>query len=181
LEVPASNLRGKSAQVISSKATLLIISPPPKKEGGAFGGVEDLYREVILDHFKSPKNKGKCDPSNAQAEGLNPLCGDQIEITAFIDGDRVNEVKFDGHGCAISQSAASMMTQIIKGKTRKEINELAITYKNIFGIQDKNGAPSPFTSEDLGDAVALEGVKKYPVRIKCALLSWNTLLECLNK
>jgi len=151
-----------------------------KLEGGAYGGVEELYREVILDHFKSPKNKGRLSPSNAEGEGLNPLCGDQIHITAFIENEKLKDLRFDGHGCAISQAAASMMTDAIKGKSLDEVGALSVSFKKIFGIEEKNNMASRFKLEDLGDAVALEGVKKYPVRIKCALLSWNTLLELIE-
>jgi nitrogen fixation NifU-like protein len=147
--------------------------------GGPMGGVEELYREVILEHFKVPQNKGQIEKPTVKAEGMNPLCGDQISITAILDGDKIKDLKFDGHGCAISQSSASMMTAALKGKTLKDASGLAALFKKMFGIEDKE-AVLPKDPEALGDLEALEGVKKYPVRIKCALLSWNTLLEALK-
>ena len=149
-----------------------------KVQGGAMGGVEELYREVILDHFKSPKNRGELGDANARAEGMNPLCGDQLTIAARIDGDAIKDIRFDGHGCAISQSAASMLTALVKGKKIDDVRDLAQTYKKMFGIDE--GTPSKHVPDDLGDLISLEGVKKYPVRIKCALLSANTLLESID-
>ncbi len=146
------------------------------------GGVDELYREVILDHFKKPKNRGKIENANAHADGMNPLCGDQISMTAVIEGGKVSDVKFEGHGCAISQSAASMFTELVKGKSLEDVKDLARTYKLMFGVEEKD-APrkTAFVTDDLGDLISLEGVKKYPVRIKCALLSANTLLQSLDE
>lgn len=151
-----------------------------KLQGGALGGVDELYREVILDHFKSPKNKGKAENANATSEGMNPLCGDQITVTARIENGKIGEIKFDGHGCAISQAAASMMTLVVKNRTPKEVEEMAVALKKLFGVEEAKNKATPFNIDHLGDTVALEGVKKYPVRIKCALLSWNTLLDSLK-
>jgi nitrogen fixation protein NifU and related proteins len=148
-------------------------------QGGAMGGVEELYREVILDHFKAPKNRGEVGGANARAEGMNPLCGDQLSISALIDGGKIKEVRFDGHGCAISQSAASMLTELVKGRPIAEVRELTVTYKKMFGLEESGD--SRFAQDDLGDLISLEGVRKYPVRIKCALLSANTLLESLEQ
>jgi len=147
-------------------------------EGGALGGVEELYREVILEHFKVPRNKGHIDNPTVKADGMNPLCGDQINISLILDGDKIKDIKFDGHGCAISQSSASMMTAALKGKKLNEARGITALFKKMFGIEEKNVAPAP--KEALGDLEALEGVKKYPVRIKCAVLSWNTFLEALK-
>jgi nitrogen fixation NifU-like protein len=155
-----------------------------KIQGGAMGGVEELYREVILDHFKTPKNRGVLPNANAKADGMNPLCGDQLTMQAVIENGRLADVKFEGHGCAISQSAASMLTQVVKGKTIEELQRLARIYKGMFGVEVESGKTTAVTAseppEELGDLVALEGVKKYPVRIKCALLSANTLLETIQ-
>lgn len=148
-------------------------------QGGAMGGVEELYREVILDHFKSPKNRGELAGANAHAEGMNPLCGDQLTISALIDGGKITDVRFEGHGCAISQSAASMFTELVKGRPISEVRELANAYKKMFGLPD--AGHTAFAQDDLGDLISLEGVRKYPVRIKCALLSANTLLESLEQ
>jgi len=153
-----------------------------KLQGGSMGGVEDLYREVILDHFRTPKNRGKVDQANAQADGMNTLCGDQLTMTALVSEGKVKDLRFEGHGCAISQSAASMMTELMKGKSLADIKLLAQTYKNMFGVHEKSEAPqNKYSIDDLGDLIALEGVKKYPVRIKCALLSANTILESLQE
>jgi nitrogen fixation protein NifU and related proteins len=148
-----------------------------KVQGGAMGGVDELYREVILDHFKAPKNRGELPNANAKAEGMNPLCGDQLSIALMIDGGAIKDIRFEGHGCAISQSAASMITALVKGKKLDDVFDLAKVYKKMFGIDD--GAKAQHDLDDLGDLIALEGVKKYPVRIKCALLSANTLLESI--
>jgi nitrogen fixation protein NifU and related proteins len=150
-------------------------------EGGATGGVDELYREVILDHFKKPKNRGKLDKANAKADGMNPLCGDQLSISATVDGDVVKDIKFEGHGCAISQSAASMLSEAVKGKALSQVSELIALYKKMFGVKDEDiSVDSNRPMDDLGDLISLEGVKKYPVRIKCALLSANTVLESLR-
>ena len=152
-----------------------------KMQGGAFGGVEDLYREVILEHFKSPRNKGPLPCANTNAVGMNPFCGDQIRVSALIEDGKVKDIHYEGRGCAISQSSASMMTDIFRGKTIEETQALLSQFKSIFGIEEgeitSNGKQA---LNNLGDLQALEGVKKYPVRIKCALLAWNTWLEALK-
>jgi len=148
-------------------------------QGGATGGVDDLYREVILDHFKSPRNKGKIASPSVSNEGVNPLCGDEIEITALITDGTLEDLKFQGHGCAISQSSASMMTQALKGKRVAEVLSIIQRFK---GLLLPGGTPGTGdnTPLDLGDLESLEGVKKYPVRVKCATLAWNTLAEALK-
>jgi nitrogen fixation NifU-like protein len=144
-----------------------------KLAGGAMGGVDDLYREVILDHFKTPRNKGKIENASVKADGMNPLCGDQINISLVLDGDKIKDIKFDGHGCAISQSSASMMTAALKGKNLNAADAVTKQFKDLLTAAGKD-------VDQLGDLEALEGVKKYPVRIKCALLSWNTFLEAVK-
>lgn len=154
---------------------------PSKHEGGAFGGIDDLYREVILEHFKAPRNKGIVSSASHQADGVNPLCGDQIKITARIENGKLTDLKFEGQGCAISQSSASMMTAAIKGKSIAEAQSLTRDFKRMFGLEDAELQQKDSKHEEsLGDLEALEGVKKYPVRIKCALLAWNTLLQALE-
>ncbi|MCG3205915.1 MAG: Zinc-dependent sulfurtransferase SufU [Elusimicrobia bacterium] len=152
-----------------------------KMQGGALGGVEELYREVILDHFKSPKNRGTVPEAPIHAEGMNPLCGDQLSITANINDNVIVDVKYEGHGCAISQAAASLLTELMKGRSVDDLKALSQVYKEMLGVEEK-GVPkqTKFGIDDLGDLVALEGVKKYPVRIKCALLSFNTLLQAIE-
>jgi len=146
------------------------------------GEMEDLYREIILEHFKSPHNKGNLPEAGLRGEGNNPLCGDEVSISLFLEGNKIKDIKFEGHGCAISQSAASMMTDAVKGKSIDAVKLLAGTFKGFLGINENRGlVEATGKAEELGEMAALEGVKKYPVRIKCAVLPWNTLLEVLQK
>ncbi len=144
--------------------------------------LEDLYREVILDHYRSPRNKGHLESPDAVAEGVNPLCGDEITIELGFDGDRVSEGAVDGQGCSISQSSASMMTEAIKGKTRVEIEALTQRFRDMMSLDGEAdiGLDPERPGAVLGDLEALQGVRKYPVRIKCASLGWNVLMEALD-
>lgn len=144
--------------------------------------LEDLYREVILDHYRSPRNKGHLDAPDATAEGVNPLCGDEITLELNLSDGVVSDVAIDGQGCSISQSSASMMTEAIKGKTREEIDELVQGFRKMMSLEESNdpGLDPERPGAVLGDIEALQGVRKYPVRIKCASLAWNTLLEALD-
>ena len=144
-------------------------------------GLEDLYREIILDHYRSPRNRGELPPPAAHAVGHNPLCGDEIDVYLQVDDGLVSDIKVGGQGCSISQSSASMMSQAIKGKTVPEVRALVRKFKGMMSIEtdgdgDETGADVP-----LGDLEALQGVVKFPVRIKCATLAWNTLLEALDQ
>jgi len=144
--------------------------------------LQDLYREVILDHYKNPRNRGHLEKVDATAEGVNPLCGDEITIELTLEGDTVVDIAVDGQGCSISQASASMMTDAIKGKTRAEIEEITSKFRAMMSLDD--GADLKLDPERpgavLGDIEALQGVRQYPVRIKCASLGWTTLLEALN-
>ena len=131
---------------------------------------DDLYREIILDHYKEPRNKGHIERPDIAARGHNPLCGDEVDITMSVDDGRVADIRFDGVGCAISQASASMLTELIEGKSLSEVERIAGLFKEMM-LEDGDSV------EELGDLEALQGVKKYPVRIKCAILSWNTMLE----
>ena len=144
--------------------------------------LEELYREVILDHYRNPRNKGRLEHPQASAQGVNPLCGDEITIEVSFDGDKVSEVAVDSQGCSISQSSASMMTEAIKGKSREEINELVGRFRQMMSLDagDDPGLDPERPGAILGDIEALQGVRQYPVRIKCASLAWNTLLEALD-
>jgi nitrogen fixation protein NifU and related proteins len=144
--------------------------------------LEDLYREVILDHYRSPRNKGHLDAPDATAEGVNPLCGDEITLELNLSDGVVSDVAIDGQGCSISQSSASMMTEAIKGKTREEIDELVRGFRKMMSLEESDdpGIDPERPGAVLGDIEALQGVRKYPVRIKCASLAWNTLLEALD-
>jgi nitrogen fixation NifU-like protein len=142
-------------------------------------GLEDLYREIILDHYRSPRNRGELPPPANKAEGHNPLCGDEITVFVQVDGDVVSDVKVSGQGCSISQSSASMMSQAIKGKSLDEVHALVHRFKVMMSIEeDADDAAQPAVK--LGDLEALQGVVKFPVRIKCATLAWNTLVEALE-
>jgi nitrogen fixation NifU-like protein len=151
-------------------------------------GLEDLYREIILDHYRNPRNRGELPvPPSTRVEGFNPLCGDEIVVYLDVEGDVVRDVRIGGQGCSISQSSASMMSSAVKGKTLDEVKALSRAFKGMMSIHeqslDGNGSEDPAADlEDvkLGDLEALRGVVKFPVRIKCATLSWNTLLEALG-
>lgn len=142
-------------------------------------GLEDLYREIILDHYRTPRNRGEleCPPAH-KAEGHNPLCGDEITVFALIENGVLSDVKVSGQGCSISQSSASMMTQAIKGKPLDEIKALVHRFKVMMSIEEESD-DSPSAEVKMGDLEALQGVVKFPVRIKCATLAWNTLVEAL--
>jgi nitrogen fixation NifU-like protein len=141
-------------------------------------GLEDLYREIILDHYRTPRNRGELPtPPAVRAEGHNPLCGDEITVFLQVDGGTISDVKVGGQGCSISQSSASMMTQAVKGKSVTEVKALVRKFKSMMSIEDDD--PSPIAEVKLGDLEALQGVVKFPVRIKCATLAWNTLTEAL--
>ena len=150
-------------------------------------GLEDLYREIILDHYRTPRNRGELPPPAAHAVGHNPLCGDEIDVYIEVedgpDGPVVSDVKVGGQGCSISQSSASMMSQAIKGKSVAEVRALVRRFKGLMSIDADESDTSVdlalVESAKLGDLEALQGVVKFPVRIKCATLAWNTLLDAL--
>jgi nitrogen fixation NifU-like protein len=143
-------------------------------------GLEDLYREIILDHYRSPRNRGELPPPAAHAVGHNPLCGDEIDVYLQVDDDKISDVKVGGQGCSISQSSASMMSQAVKGRSVSEVRALVRRFKGMMSIQE-DGSDDGVSDEavKLGDLEALQGVVKFPVRIKCATLAWNTLVEAL--
>jgi len=141
-------------------------------------GLEDLYREIILDHYRTPRNRGELEPPAVRADGHNPLCGDEIQIYVEVKDGVVIDVKFSGSGCSISQSSASMMTTAVKGKEIDEVRAIVRKFKHMMTIDDEDTPVDE--SVKLGDLEALQGVVKFPVRIKCATLGWNTLLDALN-
>ena len=151
-------------------------------------GLEDLYREIILDHYRSPRNRGELPVPPAHVEtGFNPLCGDEITVYLQLDGDRVTDIKLDGQGCSISQSSASMMSTAVKGRTLTEARAVIRTFKGLMSVHEHrlDGADDPAAAPGgpevpLGDLEALQGVVKFPVRIKCATLAWNTLIQALD-
>jgi nitrogen fixation NifU-like protein len=134
--------------------------------------LQDLYREVILDHNKHPRNFGKLDPADATAKGHNPLCGDRLTVTLRLADGAIQDVKFEGNGCAISVASASMMTEAIKGKDRAAVREL---FDKVHALLTQQDAPST----DLGKLAALSGVREFPARVKCASLCWHTLNAAL--
>jgi len=137
--------------------------------------LEELYKEVILDHYRAPRNKGRLDPHDISLERNNPLCGDEIEVFLRFDGNALEGVSFEGKGCSISLASASMMTEKVGRLSAKDAAAVAESIKRMMAGEE-DGDPN-----DLGDLVSLKGVVKYPVRIKCALLGWNTLLEALEE
>jgi len=143
-------------------------------------GLEDLYREIILDHYKNPRNRGELDPPAVRAEGHNPLCGDEIQVYLQVENGVVSDVKISGQGCSISQSSASMMSAAIKGKSLDEVRALVSRFRHMMSIDEENDAPAD-ESVPLGDLEALQGVVKFPVRIKCAVLAWNVLTQALDQ
>ena len=133
--------------------------------------LDDIYSEIILDHYRRPRNKGKAAPADVHAREYNPLCGDDIEVTARLSDGKITELKFDGHGCSISQASASIMTQKLIGKTLPEAEQF------INGFLKMMRGDAPFGGREMGDLKALEGVLKFPVRVKCATLAWNAVLQ----
>jgi len=160
-------------------------------------GLEDLYREIILDHYRSPRNRGElAAPPAIRVEGFNPLCGDEIVVTLDVEDGVVADIKIGGTGCSISQSSASLMSAAVKGKTVDEARELIATFKGMMSIHEAtlpatagDGGDEPLEAPEpeaididaLGELAALQGVVKFPVRIKCATLSWNTLSQGLDE
>jgi nitrogen fixation NifU-like protein len=136
--------------------------------------LEELYKEVILDHYKSPRNKRNVPGAELSCSKNNPLCGDEITIHAHLTDGRVADVGFEGRGCSISQASASMLTEAVMGKQVKDAEQLAAEFRSMM-----EGKLEP-DEEAFGDLVALKGVVKYPVRIKCAVLAWDVLQEALS-
>ena len=163
-------------------------------------GLEDLYREIILDHYRSPRNRGELPaPPALRVEGYNPLCGDEVVVYVQVQDGTVSDIRFAGQGCSISQSSASLMSAAVKGKSVTEARSLIRTFKAMMSVHEArlgdgpDGALAGNSSTDdgsdvetadpesLGELAALQGVVKFPVRIKCATLSWNTLTQGLDE
>ena len=156
-------------------------------------GLEDLYREIILDHYRSPRNRGELPtPPATRAEGFNPLCGDEIVVYLDLDdAGTVTDIRIGGTGCSISQSSASMMSSAVKGKTIDEIRTLTRAFKAMMSVHESSldaegdsgeeAVEAPLEDVKLGDLEALRGVVKFPVRIKCATLAWNTLAQGIDE
>ncbi|HTQ37223.1 MAG TPA: SUF system NifU family Fe-S cluster assembly protein [Steroidobacteraceae bacterium] len=134
----------------------------------------ELYREVILDHNRHPRNSGRLDPHDAEAKGHNPLCGDRLTITLRRDGERIADLRFEGNGCAISMASASLMTEAVKGRSRAEVEAL---FRRVHALLTEQGA----SDAGLGKLAALSGVREFPARVKCASLAWHTLNAALAR
>ena len=153
-------------------------------------GLEDLYREIILDHYRSPRNRGELPtPPATKSEGFNPLCGDEVVLYLVVEDGTVVDVKIGGQGCSISQASTSMMSSAVKGKSVEEARRLISAFKALMSIHESklegesDGADlqAELDGVALGDLEALQGVVKFPVRIKCATLAWNTLQQGLDE
>jgi len=138
--------------------------------------LKDLYRDVIVDHNRNPRNFGKLQPADAHADGHNPLCGDRLSVYANFDGDRLSDVKFEGTGCAISVASASMLTEAVKGKSKAEVKALFDDVHALLTQHDANVDPAR-----LGKLASLSGVRDFPARVKCASLCWHTLNAALER
>ena len=154
--------------------------------------LEDLYREIILDHYRAPRNRGELPvPPAHKVEGFNPLCGDEVVLYIDVDPDTdaVRDVKIGGQGCSISQASTSMMSAAVKGKSLEETRQLIRAFKALMSIHesklegesDGSDLQADLEGVRLGDLEALQGVVKFPVRIKCATLAWNTLQQALDE
>ena len=139
--------------------------------------LRELYQEVILDHNKNPKNFKKLEPASHTAQGYNPLCGDQINLFLQIDNGKIEDVGFQGSGCAISKASASMMTTLVKGKTVEEAEEL---FKRFQGLVTGQNEVDP-TLPEMDRMAVFAGVREFPIRVKCAALAWHTLIEAFDE
>jgi nitrogen fixation NifU-like protein len=137
--------------------------------------LDDIYKEVILDHYKNPRNKRELPHAELTCSKNNPLCGDDITVFIHEEGDTIADVAFQGQGCSISQSSASMMTEAVRGKSVEDAQALTKDFRDMMG-----GEHEP-DEDEFGDLVALKGVVKYPIRIKCAVLAWDVLQEALQE
>jgi len=137
--------------------------------------LRDLYQEVILEHSKAPRNFRELQSADHKAEGYNPLCGDRFTVYVQMQGDSIQDIGFQGSGCAISKASASMMTQSLKGKTRSEADELFTRFHKVVTGQSANG-----NQAELGKLAVFSGVSEFPTRVKCATLAWHTLQAALE-
>ena len=152
--------------------------------------LRELYQTTILDHSRQPKNFGKLDECTHKAEGYNPLCGDKVTVYLEIDGDHVKDIRFDGAGCAISTASASLMTEALKGRTIEEARTLfrrvhetmtgQATGDGDAAATGADGATAPAADVELGKLAVFEGVRQYPLRVKCATLAWHTLNNAID-
>jgi len=137
--------------------------------------LRDLYQELILDHGRRPRNFKPLEGATRSAEGYNPLCGDKVKVYVKMDGDIIKDISFEGAGCAISTASASIMTETLKGKTRAGAEELFQTFHDLV-----TGRQAQLDAPELGKLAVFSGVSEFPIRVKCATLSWHTLRAALN-
>ena len=135
----------------------------------------DIYGEILLDHYRLPRHKGRLEHPTLSVDGVNPLCGDEITLDLEFDGERLKNIMFSGKGCAISMASASMLTEMLTGKTVEEIKRWISAFREFIRT---GRAPE---GADLGDVLALEGISKLPVRVKCAILPWSALEEAISR
>ncbi|MBT8192260.1 MAG: SUF system NifU family Fe-S cluster assembly protein [Acidimicrobiia bacterium] len=154
-----------------------------RSPGRSSVSLNELYREVILDHYRAPRHHDHLADPSGTAEGKNPLCGDEVTIEIALDGDVISDIGAIGVGCSISQASASMMSEAVSGKSRAEVEELVRKFKVMMAIEDSDEeiVNPDRPGEALGDLEALQGVRKFPVRIKCADLPWITLQQALEE
>jgi nitrogen fixation protein NifU and related proteins len=138
--------------------------------------IQGLYQEMILDHYRRPRNKGEIPDADETIVMKNPLCGDEITVQLRYDGDTVSDIGFSGRGCSISQASASMMTQLVKGRNLEEIESLRGRFRDMV-----MGTENAADDKSLGSLRALSGVSKFPARVKCALLAWDALTEGVRR
>jgi nitrogen fixation NifU-like protein len=139
------------------------------------GSLSGLYQDMILDHNRAPRNYGRLENANRRVEGQNPLCGDQLTVWLRVEGERIQDATFEGSGCAISKASASLMTGAVKGKTREEADLLFEQFRKLV-----TGTLAPSEAENMGKLAVFSGVSEYPVRVKCASLSWHALKAALD-
>ncbi|OGS38176.1 MAG: SUF system NifU family Fe-S cluster assembly protein [Elusimicrobia bacterium RIFOXYD12_FULL_66_9] len=139
--------------------------------------LQDLYREVLMDYYGSSTRKGTLDPADLRAHGINPVCGDELEITARREGGHIAKLRYTGHGCVISQASAAMMAEALEGASVERARELIKAFKAMM----LENAPVASLPEELEQLSALEGVRRFPLRVKCATLGWNTILQGLER
>jgi nitrogen fixation NifU-like protein len=145
--------------------------------------LEELYREIILDHYRSPRNRGELPaPPAHKVEGFNPLCGDEVVLYLQVSDGTLEDIRIGGQGCSISQSSASLMSAAVKGRRLAEIRSLVAAFKRMMSVEPEQAEGTEASEPvELGEVAALQGVVKFPVRIKCATLAWNALVQGLDE
>ncbi|MDP6823546.1 MAG: SUF system NifU family Fe-S cluster assembly protein [Dehalococcoidia bacterium] len=141
------------------------------------GDLDELYQEVLLDHYRNPRNTGRLDDPASEVDAVNPFCGDEIHMQLGMDGDTLSRISVTGQGCSISQAAGSLLSELVEGKTSEEARELRELFRGMMMGEEL----SDDVADRLDDNLALQGVRRFPVRIKCALLSWSALIDALDK